>query len=92
VGGIGEGGRVLLHTDGDARTARIVVSDDGPGMTPEAIEHAFDRFGGHERPDDDRALGLGLPIARQFAEAHGGTIQLLSEPGEGTLLIVELPR
>jgi signal transduction histidine kinase len=92
VGGIGEGGRVLLHTDGDVRTARIVVSDDGPGMTPDAIEHAFDRFGGHQPRDDDRALGLGLPIARQFAEAHGGTIQLLSEPGEGTLLIVELPR
>ena len=41
---------------------------------------------------DDRALGLGLPIAKQFAEAHGGTIQLLSEPGDGTLITVELPR
>lgn len=92
VGGTGEGGRVLLHTDGDGAGARIVVSDDGAGMDQAAIDHAFDRFAEHDSPDDDRALGLGLPIARQFAEAHGGTIQLLSEPGAGTLLTVELPR
>ncbi len=92
VGGTGENGRVLLHTDGDAAGARIVVSDDGPGMDQHAIDHAFDRFAGHDASDDDRALGLGLPIARQFAEAHGGSIQLLSEPGAGTLLTVELPR
>ena len=38
------------------------------------------------------ALGLGLPLARQFVEAHGGTIQLVSEPGRGTLITVRLPR
>ncbi len=92
VGDVGEGGRVLLHTDGDAGAARIVVSDDGAGMDQEAVDHAFDSFAGHGARSDDRALGLGLPIARQFAEAHGGTITLLSEPGAGTLLTVELPR
>jgi signal transduction histidine kinase len=92
VGGTHEGGRVLLHTDGDARSARIIVSDNGPGMAPDEIEHAFDRFAEHEARDDDRALGLGLPIARQFAEAHGGKIDLLSEPGAGTVLTVELSR
>jgi signal transduction histidine kinase len=92
VAGTHEGGRVLLHTDGDVRRARIVVSDDGQGMTPDEVDHAFDRFAEHQARDDDRALGLGLPIAKQFAEAHGGTIQLLSEPGAGTLLTVELPR
>ena len=92
VAGTHEGGRVLLHTDGDVRRARIIVSDDGQGMTPEEVDRAFDRFAEHLSRDDDRALGLGLPIAKQFAEAHGGTIQLLSEPGAGTLLTVELPR
>lgn len=92
VGGTAKNGRVLLHTDGDARSARIIVSDNGAGMTPHDVEHAFDRFAEHEARDGDRALGLGLPIAKQFAEAHGGTIQLLSEPGAGTLLTVELPR
>jgi signal transduction histidine kinase len=40
----------------------------------------------------ERALGLGLPLAKQFVEAHGGTIALVSEPGEGTFITVELPR
>ncbi|MES2419911.1 MAG: PAS-domain containing protein [Pseudomonadota bacterium] len=86
-----DGGRVLLHTDGNATSARIVVSDDGPGMDAEAVAHAFDRFG-ESKAMGDRALGLGLPLAKQFVEAHGGTIELLSEPGAGTLITVELPR
>jgi len=86
-----DGGRVLLHTDGNATTARIVVSDDGVGMDAEAVAHAFDRFA-ESKPMGDRALGLGLPLAKQFVEAHGGTIALMSEPGAGTLITVELPR
>ncbi|WP_313534998.1 ATP-binding protein [Sphingomonas sp.] len=88
-----EGGRVLLHLDGNARVARVIVSDDGPGMAPEAVARAFDRFAqvGTSR-GGDRALGLGLPLAKQFVEAHGGRIELISEPGQGTLVTVELPR
>lgn len=93
VSGVGEGARVLLHTDGDARQARIIVSDDGEGMGRDAVDHAFDRFGEPDiNREDDRALGLGLPLAKQFAEAHGGSIILMSEPGEGTLMTVQLPR
>ena len=93
VAGVGDGGRVLLHTDGDVTRARIVVSDDGIGMVPASVARAFDRFAEHDiNRDVDRALGLGLPLAKQFAEAHGGSIQLLSEAGAGTLLTVELPR
>jgi signal transduction histidine kinase len=89
----GEGGRILLHADGNATAARIVVSDDGPGMNAEAVTHAFDRFAQPGvTPTGERALGLGLPLAKQFVEAHGGTIGLVSEPGEGTLVTVELPR
>lgn len=88
-----DGGRVLLHADGGARAARIVVSDDGAGMDAEAQARAFDRFAEPGiQPTGERALGLGLPLAKQFAEAHGGTIALVSEPGEGTLVTVELPR
>jgi signal transduction histidine kinase len=88
-----EKGRVLLHLDGTPEAARIVVSDDGPGMSKEAVAKAFDRFaqGGISRKGE-RALGLGLPLAKQFVEAHGGRIELISEPGEGTLVRVELPR
>jgi len=93
IGTTPERGRVLLHLDGDAAKARIVVSDDGPGMDKAAAARAFDRFAqtGITR-GAERALGLGLPLAKQFVEAHGGTIALVSEPGHGTLITVELPR
>ena len=88
-----EGGRILLHADGNATGARIIVSDDGFGMDAESVAKAFDRFGEPGmQPTGERALGLGLPLAKQFVEAHGGRIDLVSEPGEGTLVTVELPR
>ncbi|MDE0878156.1 MAG: PAS-domain containing protein [Sphingomonas bacterium] len=88
-----EGGRVLLHTDGSATQARVVVSDNGNGMDADSAATAFDRFAEPGmQPTGERALGLGLPLAKQFIEAHGGTIALLSEPGEGTLVTIELPR
>lgn len=93
VGATREGGRVLLHVDGSARHARVVVSDDGDGMTPAAAAQAFDRFAKPGiAPGSERALGLGLPLARQFVEAHGGTVSLESVPGQGNLITVELPR
>jgi signal transduction histidine kinase len=93
IAAVPEGGRVLLHADGSATSARVVVSDDGPGMDADAQAHAFDRFAEPGiQPSGERALGLGLPLAKQFVEAHGGRIDLVSEPGEGTLVTVELPR
>ena len=93
VAGTPEGGRILLHADGTAAAARIVVSDDGVGISEQAVTRAFDRFGqpGITR-SGERALGLGLPLAKQFVEAHGGTIELVSEPGQGTFITVTLPR
>ncbi|MBO9623440.1 MAG: PAS-domain containing protein [Sphingomonas sp.] len=91
--GTPEKGRVLLHLDGNAKVARVIVSDNGPGMSREAAARAFDRFAQSDAArGDQRALGLGLPLAKQFVEAHGGRIELISEPGEGTLITVELPR
>ena len=88
-----EGGRLLLHAIGDENGSAIIVSDNGPGMDVAAQMSAFDRFNRvtGER-DGDTALGLGLPLARQFVEAHGCRIELISEQGEGTLVTVELPR
>lgn len=88
-----EEGRVLLHLDGNAKVARVIVSDNGPGMSKDAVARAFDSFATHGiSRSGERALGLGMPLAKQFVEAHGGRIELISEPGEGTLVTVELPR
>jgi signal transduction histidine kinase len=71
----------------------IVVSDNGPGMDAAAQAAALDRFSRvTETRDGGSALGLGLPLAKQFVEAHGGTLTLMSEPGEGTAISVVLPR
>lgn len=86
------GGRVLLHVDGDDEHARIIVSDDGEGIDEEAARHAFDRFAQPTTTRGVRALDLGLPLAKQFVEAHGGSISLVSEVGMGTLVKAELPR
>ncbi len=93
LGGLRQGGRVLLHVDGDAQQARIVVSDDGPGLSKDAVARAFDRFAqaGAARVGE-RALSLDLPLARQAVEAHGGTIELVSEKGLGSLVTIDLPR
>jgi signal transduction histidine kinase len=87
------GGRILFHASGDAKSAQIVVSDNGPGMDAAAQAAALDRFSRvTEARDGGSALGLGLPLAKQFVEAHGGTLTLMSEPGEGTAISVVLPR
>ncbi len=93
IGGLRRGGRVLLHVDGDSQQVRIVVSDDGPGLSADAVARAFDRFAqaGVARVGE-RALSLDLPLARQAVEAHGGTITLESERGMGTLVTIDLPR
>lgn len=93
IGATRSGGRVLLHVDGNSQRARIVVSDDGAGMTVDEAARAFDRFAQPGiTPGQERALGLGLPLAKQFIEAHGGRVSLVSEPGHGSLVTVELPR
>lgn len=90
------GGRVLVELarrkSKGANRARIVISDNGPGMDAAALARAL---GGIKVSADgrtaDRRQGLGLPLARQLIEAHGGSLELVSEPGQGTAAIVELP-
>jgi signal transduction histidine kinase len=88
------GGRVLLHGVGTAEAAEITVSDSGVGIPAADQARVFDRFYRAMLPGEGRgeALGLGLPLARQFVEAHGGTIGLVSEVGAGTTVTIRLPR
>ncbi len=75
----------------DAHRARLLVRDAGPGIRREAQERIFERF---ERAPGARViggLGLGLYIAKQIVEAHGGTIAVDSEPGRGAAFRVDLP-
>ncbi len=86
-------GRVLIHASGNEKRALLVVSDNGPGMDTAAQTRALDRFSrAMTSRSAESSVGLGLPLARQFVEAHSGTLTLVSEPGEGTAVSVELPR
>ncbi|MEM8694580.1 MAG: PAS-domain containing protein [Pseudomonadota bacterium] len=87
-----EGGRILLHAEGTTGEARITVSDNGVGISEEDKARVFDRFHRGAGEQQSRALGLGLPLTKQFVEAHGGTLKLESEPGQGTFVTITLPR
>jgi signal transduction histidine kinase len=89
-------GRILVDLsrngeNGDGRT-RIVISDNGPGMDSAALARALDGLRvSADGKSVERRQGLGLPLARQLIEAHGGSLELVSEPGQGTSAIIELP-
>ena len=88
------GSRVVLAHGEEDGSAWISVGDDGPGIAAEHQASIFDRFW---RSDDARSRpgggsGLGLAIVRQIAEAHGGTVEVVSEEGAGATFVLRLPR
>ena len=80
---------VLENNDG---RCRLSVADQGIGMTPEQVEHIFDRF---YRADASNTavhgVGLGMSIVRHIILAHRGEIRVESSPGRGTTVFVDLP-
>jgi two-component system, NtrC family, sensor histidine kinase HydH len=81
------GGELMLTTRREDASVVLDVIDTGVGMTEEVHARIFDAFFS-TRP---AGSGLGLPTARKIIEAHGGTIQVQSEPGKGSQFTVRLP-
>lgn len=88
-----QGGDVEVSYAHDSGTVRIRVSDNGPGIPPDSLPYIFKRFYRVEasRSRMSGGTGLGLAIAKEFVEAHGGTIQAASRAGEGTTFTLSLP-
>jgi two-component system sensor histidine kinase ResE len=90
------GGRIVIETGAsqdEARRVRIQVRDSGAGIRPEDLPFIFDRFwrGDRARTRGANATsGLGLAIAKQLIDAHGGTITVQSVVGLGSNFIIDL--
>jgi two-component system OmpR family sensor kinase len=87
-----EGGTVAVDVGRENGWVRLEVSDTGIGISADELPLVFERF---HRADPARAeggAGLGLSIARQIARAHGGEIEVKSEPGEGSTFALRIPR
>ncbi|KWV92783.1 PAS domain-containing sensor histidine kinase [Erythrobacter sp. YT30] len=99
ITGTPEDGKILIeihpgpkdNADGKEWAAQIIISDNGSGMTEEELARALEG----DDPDSDgevkKRTGLGIPLARQLIEAHGGEFDLQSEKGVGTTAIILLP-
>lgn len=87
------GGSVLIEAADEGKNTVLRVSDTGPGISPADLPHIFDRFyRGAASGRESDGTGLGLAIVKRVAEAHGGSIDVRSEPGRGTTFVVRLPR
>jgi two-component system sensor histidine kinase BaeS len=82
------GGTVTVTTDLDANAVMVIVADTGPGIAGDP-ERIFERF---TRSADSGGTGLGLTIARQLVELHGGSLTAANEPTGGARFTVTFPR
>lgn len=87
-------GSISLRADGDKKNAIIRIEDNGSGIEAEDLPRVFNRFDRvvEAAVRGEAALGLGLPLTQQFIEAHGGTVELESEKGKGTIVTLTIPR
>jgi len=86
-------GRVAFGLQRSNGRVQLEVRDTGQGIKADEIAHVFERFyrGESARASRPAGTGLGLAIVKYVAEAHGGTVSVVSEPTNGTTFVVELP-
>lgn len=82
------GGEVVLTIAGEDDVVTMQVSDTGHGMDPSTVYRIFDLFYTLKAS----GTGLGLPIVKNIVDAHGGTIEVATKPGQGTTFTIRIPR
>jgi signal transduction histidine kinase len=84
---IEKNGQIMIRTSRDGATVRVEITDTGPGMPPETLQQLFRPY----YSTKESGTGLGLATTRRIIEKHNGTIEVHSEAGHGTSVIIRLP-
>jgi signal transduction histidine kinase len=87
----GRGGTIRVSAGADGERARFAVRDSGEGIPQEQLPRIFDKFYRVPTARHSGGAGLGLAIVREIVAAHGGQIDVTSEPGKGTTFTFTLP-
>src|SRR5215217_3868628 len=87
-----EGGEVRVWAHESDGQVGVTVRDTGVGIPEEELPRIFERFYRADKARTRGGAGLGLAIARQIVEAHGGTMEVRSTPGKGSTFILQIPQ
>jgi len=82
-----QGGKLTITSQISARRLRLLFSDTGIGIKKEVMSRIWVPFSTTKA----KGLGLGLPMVRQIAEAHGGSVSIKSAVGKGTTVVLSIP-
>jgi heavy metal sensor kinase len=85
------GGRVRIAAHRDGGSVRIDVTDTGPGIPAHDLPRIWERLSRGDQSRTARGLGLGLSLVRAIVRAHGGTVEVVAAPGQGSTFTVRLP-
>lgn len=86
-----DGSHIWIRLEEAGAMARIIVADQGPGMSAAQAAKVFNKFERLGRSNEDGGTGLGLYISRRLARAMGGELSVDSAPGQGARFILDLP-
>jgi two-component system, OmpR family, sensor kinase len=86
-----QAGSITFATHERGGYAVVQLTDTGAGIDASTQQRIFERFFRSDEAHSTQGLGLGLPMARAIVEAHGGTIEVSSTPGQGSTFTVQLP-
>jgi signal transduction histidine kinase len=88
-----EGGHVAISFAGDGqRMVRVIVRDDGQGISKENLPHVFERFYKADNARQSAGGGLGLAIVKELVESYGGSVAMKSDLGSGTTVTLRLKK
>ena len=87
-----KGSKIVFHVFEDNMQAKITITDNGKGISPDHLPHIFERMYQCDQSRSANGNGLGLSIVKELVEAHKGTIAADSTPDKGTIFTILLPK